>query len=64
MECLEKMAENQKSRQTQKAQSRQSDKERLETGEDPNVIQRENSIFPEGYFKDAKIENLKDAVGK
>lgn len=28
------------------------------------VLQRENSIFPEGFFKDAKIENLTEVIGR
>lgn len=55
---------NLKSRQKEKAESRKRDKERLDSGEDPDILQKENSIFPEGFFKDCKIQNLKDCVGK
>jgi hypothetical protein len=55
---------NLESRQKEKAESRKRDKERLDSGEDPYIIQKEYSIFPDAYFKDCKIQNLKDAVGK
>lgn len=35
----------------------------LAAGENPTNLQRENSILPEGFFKDAKIENLNEAIG-
>jgi hypothetical protein len=54
-----------KERAEAKKASRRVDRERLERGEDPAVIQRENSIFPEGYFdRNHKIINLAQAVGK
>lgn len=53
-----------KARDAEKAASRRDDAARLEAGEDPKVLQRENSIFPEGFFKDAKIENLSEAIGR
>jgi len=55
---------NLESRQKEKAESRKRDKERLDSGESPDIIQKENSIFLEGFFKDCRIQNLKDAVGK
>ncbi len=53
-----------KARDAEKAASRREDAARLAAGEDPMVLQRENSIFPEGFFKGAKIENLKEAIGR
>ena len=55
---------NLKSRAAEKAASRREDRQRLENGESPEVIQRENSIFPPGYFDGLKITNLADVVGK
>ncbi|MFM2171312.1 MAG: hypothetical protein RI957_1541 [Verrucomicrobiota bacterium] len=53
-----------KSRAAEKAVSRREDRRRLENGESPEVIQRENSIFPEGYFERHKILNFSSAIGK
>lgn len=53
-----------KSRAAEKAASRREDRQRLENGESPDVIQRENSIFPLGYFDDHKIINFAATVGK
>jgi hypothetical protein len=53
-----------KARDAEKAASRREDAARLAAGEDPMVLQRENSIFPEGFFKDARIENLSEAIGR
>jgi hypothetical protein len=44
--------------------SRREDRQRLENGESPEVIQRENSIFPPGYFEKHRIINLASVVGK
>jgi len=52
------------SRDAEKRASRRADAARLDAGEDPMVLQRENSIFPEGFFKDARISNLKRAIGR
>lgn len=52
-----------KARNAEKAASRRADAARLEAGEDPMVLQRENSIFPDVFFKDARIENLSEAIG-
>lgn len=52
------------SRAAAKRASRRSDVARLKKGEDPKVLQRENSIFPEGFFDNARISNLKQAVGR
>ncbi len=43
-------------RKREKIESRKRDQERLEAGEDPAVLQRENSIFPPDFFKGAKID--------
>jgi hypothetical protein len=55
---------NRKSRDEEKKASRRADRLRLENGEDPEVIQRENSIFPPGFFEGRKIINLASIVGK
>ncbi|MBG7608789.1 MAG: hypothetical protein IZT59_12290 [Verrucomicrobia bacterium] len=62
MEPSEKI--NRESRDAEKRASRRVDAERLAAGEDPTVLQRENSIFPEGFFKNARISNLKKAIGR
>lgn len=51
-------------RDAEKAASRREDAARIAAGEDPMVLQRENSIFPEGFFKGAKIKNLGKAIGR
>lgn len=53
---------NRESRDAEKRASRCADEERLKAGEDHAVLQRENSIFPEGFFKIARISNLKRAI--
>jgi hypothetical protein len=55
---------NLKSRAAEKMASRREDRLRLENGESPEVIQRENSIFPAGYFKQHRIINFASAIGK
>ncbi len=55
---------NRASRDAAKKASRREDRERLEKGESPEVIQRENSIFPEEYFKNGSFSNLADVIGK
>lgn len=55
---------NREARDAEKRASRRADEERLKAGEDPAVLQRENSIFPEGFFKNARISNLKQAIGR
>jgi hypothetical protein len=55
---------NLKSRAVEKAASRREDKQRLENGESPDVIQRENSIFPPGFFEKGRFLNLSSVVGK
>ena len=55
---------NLKSRAAEKTASRREDRQRLENGESPEVIQRENSIFPPGYFEKGRIINLASAIGK
>ncbi len=51
-------------RRKEKEAARASDQARIDAGEDPAKIQEENSIFPEGFFKGAKIANLKETVGQ
>jgi len=53
-----------KSRAAEKAASRMEDRRRLENGESPEAIQRENSIFPPGYFENGRFFNLSSVVGK
>jgi hypothetical protein len=36
----------------------------LENGESPDVIQRENSIFPPEFFEKGRFVNLASVVGK
>lgn len=55
---------NRESRDAEKRASRRADEERLKAGEDPAILQRENSIFPEGFFENARISNLKQAIGR
>lgn len=50
-------------RAAQKRAARQSDQRRLEEGEDPQVLQAENSILPKGFFENAHISNLEQAIG-
>lgn len=53
-----------KSRAAAKAASRKEDRRRLENGESPEAIQRENSIFPPGFFENGRFLNLTSSVGK
>ncbi len=53
-----------KKRAAAKQASRREDRERLEAGESPEVLQRENSIFPEGFFEKGRFLNLAEVVGK
>lgn len=53
-----------KSRDAEKAASRRDDLARLENGESPEKIQRENSIFPEGFFDEGEISNFANAIGR
>jgi hypothetical protein len=52
------------SRAAVKMVSRDKDRQRLESGESPESIQRENSIFPARYFENHRILNFSTAVGK
>ena len=60
----ERKAVNRKARDAEKAASRRDDAARLAEGEDPMVLQRENSIFPEGFFENAEIENRAESLGR
>jgi len=51
-------------RAAQKRAARRSDRQRLEAGESPAVLQAENSILPKRFFEKARISNLKQAVGR
>lgn len=52
------------SRAAVKQASRRSDAARLKKGESPEALQRENSVFPAGFFDNARISNLKQAIGR
>ncbi len=52
------------SRAAVKNASRQADRQRLALGESPEVIQKENSIFPVGYFENHRILNFASSIGK
>ena len=51
-------------RAAEKRAARQEDLARLESGVSPELLQRENSIFPKSFFANARISNLKQAVGR
>jgi len=53
-----------KSRAAEKMASRREDRQRLENGESPEVIQLENSIFPPDFFEKGRFSNLASVVGK
>lgn len=53
-----------KARDVAKAASRKADADRLASGEDPEVLQRENSIFPKDFFKKGRIRNRAQSVGR
>jgi len=55
---------NRSSRAAEKAESRRRDLSRIEQGENPSVLQQQNSIFPEGFFQKGEISNLAQAVGR
>lgn len=55
---------NLKSRAAAKAASRKEDRRRLESGESPDALQSENSIFPRDFFENGRFLNLASAVGK
>lgn len=55
---------NLNSRAAEKMASRREDRLRLEKGESPEVIQRENSIFSPDFFEKGRFSNLASAVGK
>jgi len=55
---------DQKARDAEKRASRRSDALRLQKGESPEVLQRENSIFPKDFFENAKISNLAQIAGR
>lgn len=47
-----------------KAASRNDDRQRIENGENPEVIQRENSIFPDHFFEGGRFSNLSKVIGR
>lgn len=47
-----------------KMASRKSDRQRLDGGESPEVLQRENSIFSADFFKNGRFSNLASVIGK
>jgi len=52
------------SRAVDKRNSRRLDAIRLKAGEDPEILQRENSIFPASFFFEARIANRKQSLGR
>lgn len=50
--------------EVKKRAARKEDLARLESGVSPELLQRENSIFPKLFFANARISNLKQAVGR
>ena len=54
---------NLKQRAAVKLASRQADLQRLEKGESPVAIQRENSIFPPDCYKQRRSLNFASAIG-
>lgn len=55
---------NLKNRAAEKMASRREDHRRLENGESPEIIQRENSIFPPDFFEKGRFLNLAANIGK
>jgi hypothetical protein len=55
---------NRDSRAAAKRAARREDLRRMAGGVSPAAIQRENSIFPADFFKDARISNLSKVVGR
>jgi hypothetical protein len=55
---------NREARDAEKRASRLADEERLKAGEDPAILQRENSIFPEEFFRNARISNRRQSLGR
>lgn len=62
MKILRKI--DQSNRAAVKRTARRKDLARLKKGGNPEILQQENSIFPEGFFKQARISNLASAVGR
>jgi len=52
------------SRAREKREARGDDAARLKAGEAPKVLQRENSIFPEGFFANARVSNRRQSLGR
>ena len=48
---------NRESRDAEKRASRRA-------GEDPAILQRENSIFPEGFFRNARVSSRRQSLGR
>lgn len=55
---------NRQSRSAAKAESRKADLSRLSQGEQAAVLQGQNSIFPDEFFRKGRISNLAQAVGR
>ncbi len=51
-------------RAAEKAASRVADAARIKAGVSPAQIQDENSAFPKGFFRNAKITNFAAAMSK
>ncbi len=52
------------SRAAVKRALRKDDRIRLEKGANPEGLQRNNSIFPKDFFKDAHISNFGQSIGR
>jgi hypothetical protein len=52
------------SRAAEKRASRRADAARLKAGERLDVLQQKNSIFPAGFFENARISNRKQSLGR
>jgi len=60
----EEKAFDSEARRAEKAALRRADVARLARGEKPMALQRENSAFPEIFFKNARIENRSQSLGR
>lgn len=52
------------SRAEEKQKARREDAARLKAGESSAVLQRENSIFPEGFFSNVRVSNRRQSLGR
>ena len=52
------------SRDEEKRAARRDDAARLKAGVAPAVLQRENSVFPESFFANARVSNRRQSLGR